>query len=104
MFPNVRIREHKVHGSLSPEEYPSWQPSCTEARHAQSARGSRYDDRRSHRKGVPVTIVPAAVSPKKGRLPENFAKDEAEMPGEFIDQVAFPFRTRRSEGVSTGNA
>jgi len=26
------------------------------------------------------------------------------MPGEFIGQVAFPFRTRRSEGVSTGNA
>jgi sterol desaturase/sphingolipid hydroxylase (fatty acid hydroxylase superfamily) len=40
----------------------------------------------------------------EGLIPENFGKDEAEMPGEFIGQVAFPFRTRRSDGVSTGNA
>jgi len=28
----------------------------------------------------------------EGRLPDNYGKDEAEMPGEFIGQVAFPFR------------
>jgi sterol desaturase/sphingolipid hydroxylase (fatty acid hydroxylase superfamily) len=28
----------------------------------------------------------------EGRLPENYGKDEAEMPGEFIGQFAFPFR------------
>ncbi|WP_407156801.1 sterol desaturase family protein [Bradyrhizobium sp. STM 3557] len=27
-----------------------------------------------------------------GRLPDGYGKDEAEMPGEFIGQVAFPFR------------
>jgi sterol desaturase/sphingolipid hydroxylase (fatty acid hydroxylase superfamily) len=28
----------------------------------------------------------------EGRLPDNYGKDEAEMPGEFVGQVAFPFR------------
>jgi sterol desaturase/sphingolipid hydroxylase (fatty acid hydroxylase superfamily) len=28
----------------------------------------------------------------EGRLPESYGKDEAEMPGEFIGQFAFPFR------------
>jgi sterol desaturase/sphingolipid hydroxylase (fatty acid hydroxylase superfamily) len=28
----------------------------------------------------------------EGRLPENFGKDEAEMPDEFVGQLAFPFR------------
>jgi sterol desaturase/sphingolipid hydroxylase (fatty acid hydroxylase superfamily) len=28
----------------------------------------------------------------EGQLPENYGKDEAEMPGEFIGQFAFPFR------------
>jgi len=40
----------------------------------------------------------------EGRLPDNYGKDEPEMPGEFVGQVAFPFRNRPSAGVSTGNA
>jgi sterol desaturase/sphingolipid hydroxylase (fatty acid hydroxylase superfamily) len=28
----------------------------------------------------------------EGRLPDHYGKDEAEMPGEFVGQVAFPFR------------
>ncbi|MDU6241438.1 MAG: sterol desaturase family protein, partial [Bradyrhizobium sp.] len=28
----------------------------------------------------------------EGRLPENYGKDEAAMPGEFAGQLVFPFR------------
>src|SRR6201994_2081252 len=31
----------------------------------------------------------------EGRLPENYGKDEGKMPGEFVGQIAFPFRNRR---------